>query len=160
MTMVGPYPPGMAARLATRAEICGPLGTPEGVAPELNAATDAQVTTWSAVAAHVCSPARWRSLCSEAHALLTAHYLATAPGLGLGAGGGDLVEVLGVVNAEADGPASRSFGPVVGGEALSGEDALLATTAYGRAFLQLRKAQRGFGAFVVGSPGARARWPA
>jgi hypothetical protein len=150
----------MAARLATRAEIVGVLGTPGGVAPELNAATDAQVTVWSNVAAHLCNPARWRSLTSDAHALLTAHYLATAPGLGLGAGGGDLEEFLGVTTAIADGPASRSFGPVVSGEALSGTDALLATTAYGRAFLQLRRAQQGFGAFVVGSPGARARWPA
>ena len=150
----------MAARLATRAEICGELGTPGGVAPELNAATDAQVTVWSNVAALTCNPSRWRLLTSDAHALLTAHYLATAPGLGLGAGGDDMVEVLGVVSAEADGPASRSFGPVASGEALGGEDALLATTAYGRAFLRLQKAQRGFGAFVVGSPQARARWPA
>jgi hypothetical protein len=150
----------MAQRLATRAEICGVLGTPGGVAPELNAATDDQVTTWADVAALVCYPARWRDLASRAHALLTAHYLATAPGLGLGADGADIAEVLGVVTAEADGPASRSFGPVVSGEAMSGADALLATTAYGRAFLQLRTAQRGMGAFVVGSPQARARWPA
>jgi hypothetical protein len=130
----------MAARLATRAEIVGVLGTPGGVAPELNAATDAQVTVWSNVAAHLCNPARWRSLTSDAHALLE--------------------EFLGVTTAIADGPASRSFGPVVSGEAVTGEDAMLATTAYGRAFLQLRRAQRGFGAFVVGSPQARARWPA
>lgn len=150
----------MAARLATRAEICGELGTPGGVAPELNAATDAQITVWSNVAANLCNPARWRTLCSDAHALLTAHYLATAPGLGLGEGGIDLGEVAGPLTAEADGPGSRSFGAVASGEAMTGEDALLATTAYGRAFLQLRRAQRGFGAFVVGSPQARARWPA
>lgn len=149
----------MAARLATRAEICGEMGVPAGVAPELNDATDAQVEVWSTVAAHLCYPARWRQLTSEAHALLTAHYLATAPGLGLD-GGEDLAEVAGPLTSESDGPAARSFGAVVGGEALTAQDALLATTAYGRAFLQLRQAQRGFGAFVVGSPQARARWPA
>lgn len=150
----------MAQRLATRDEIVGAVGIPGGVAPELNDATDAQVTTWSRIAALTVHPSRWRDLASDAHALLTAHYLATAPGLGLAGDGLDLGEFAGVVTAEADGPASRSFGPVVGGEALAGEDALLATTAYGRAFLRLQKAQRGFGAFVVGSPGARRSWPA
>lgn len=150
----------MAARLATRAEICGELGIPGGVAPELNDATDDQVEVWSEVAALTCYPSRWRSLTSSAHALLTAHYLATAPGLGLAEDGGDLAEVAGPLTAEADGPASRSFGAAAGSEALPATDALLATTAYGRAFLQLRRAQRGFGAFVVGNAAARARWPA
>lgn len=140
----------MAQRLATRAEICGPLGTPGGVAPALNSATDAQVTTWSTVAAHVCYPARWRSLCSEGHALLTAHFLHLAPGLGLGPGGDDFGDVLGPLASEADGPASRSFGAVVA-QATSTDitEAMLGRTPYGQAFLQLREAVRGFGSVSV-----------
>jgi len=140
----------MAQRLATRAEICGPLGTPGGVAGVLNAATDADVTTWSTVAALVCEPRRWRGLCSEGHALLTAHFLAVTPGLGLVAGGGAWIEELGPVASEADGPASRSFGAVVGvAQSADITDAMLGRSPWGLAFLQLRLAVRGFGSVCV-----------
>jgi len=139
----------MAQRLATRAEICGELGTPGGVAPELNAATDDQVALWADVAAQVCAPQRYRGSCSQAHALLTAHLLRLAPGLGLGPGGGDFGEEAGPLTAEADGPASRSFGAVVSGEAAAWDDAVLATTAYGRMFLMLRRSVRGFTSVCV-----------
>lgn len=132
----------MAQRAATRADV-------DEVAPELAAATDEQVAVALRVTAHLVWPPRWRLLASDAHALLAAHFLATQPGLGLGPGGGDLEEFQGVTTAIADGPASRSFGPVVAAGAAAWDDAMLATTAYGRMFLQLRKAQRGFGAFMT-----------
>lgn len=146
----------MAQRLATRAEIVGEVGIPGGVAPGFNTVTDAQLAVWADIAALVVSLPRWRLLASAGHALLTAHCLATAPGLGLGPGGGDLAEEAGPLTAEADGPGSRSFGAHAA-EALSADDALLATTSWGRKFLGLRKAVRGFGSFGVANGFSRIR---
>lgn len=135
----------MAQRLATNAEILATLGTtPSGVPP-----TDEQIATWSAIAAEVVAPQRFRQRTSRAHALLTAHLLAVAPGLGLGPGGDDLGDVLGPLASEADGPASRSFGAVVSGEAAQWDDAMLARTPYGQAFLLLRRAVRGMTSVCV-----------
>jgi hypothetical protein len=137
----------MPQRLATRAEIVGETGTPGGVAPALNAVSDADLETWSEVAALVVAPQRWRQLTSRGHALLTAHFLASMPGLGLGPGGSEDAadEFVGPTTAMADGPASRSFGAVVSaGASADPTDASLATTPYGRAFLVLRRAVRGF----------------
>lgn len=151
------YDLGMAQRLATRAEIVGEAGTPGGVAPDFNGVTDDQLAVWTIIAAHNVEPNRWRNLASEGHALLTAHYLATAPGLGLSDGGLDEGEAMGPLSAEADGPASRSFGQF-SGESLAAEDALLATTPYGRAFLQLRRVVRGFGTVSVANGCNTVRW--
>lgn len=133
----------MAQRAATIADV-------REIAPDLSAATDGQITTALRVTAYLVNPARFRSMASDAHAHRAAHWLATTPGLGLGPAGADLLEPLGLVSAEADGPSSRSFGAAVGGEALPAEDALLTTTPYGRAFLGYRQAARGFGCFLTG----------
>ena len=146
----------MAKRAATRDDVCGPLGTPGGVAPELNAVTDAQLVTPLRVAGLLVSIRRWRELASDAHAYLTAHILATTPGLGLDPGGGDLAEQAGPLTSEADGPSSRAFGQW-SGDSLAANDALLSTTPYGRMFLQLRAAQRGFGAALT-SGGVGSSW--
>lgn len=137
----------MPQRLATRAEIVGETGAPGGVAPALNAVSDADLETWSEIAALVVAAPRYRLITLRAHALLTAHFLASMPGLGLGPGGSDDAadEFAGPTTAMADGPASRSFGPVVSaGASADPTDASLATTPYGRAFLVLRRAVRGF----------------
>jgi hypothetical protein len=107
--------------------------------------SDADLETWSEVAALTVARQRYRGLTMRAHALLTAHYLATVPGLGLAVGDGAAVEELGPLSAEADGPSSRSFGTTVAAAASTDPtDAALARTSYGQAFLALRRAVRGF----------------
>lgn len=134
----------MPARLAVRAEIVGAPGVPGGVAPALNAVSDADLETWSEVAALVVARQRWGGLTMRAHALLTAHFLAVTPGLGLGPGGGDIGDALGPLSAEADGPSSRSFGALVAAASSSDPtEAMLARTSYGQAFLMLRRPTRG-----------------
>lgn len=141
----------MAQRAATRDEVCGPLGTPGGVAPALNAATDPQVDLALETAALTVWPSRWRKLTSKAHAYLAAHILATTPGLGLGEGGEELPIEAGPLVSAADGPASASWGTTGSTEAGPAGDAWLATTPYGNHFLHLRRAQRGYGSIMVGT---------
>jgi len=138
----------MAQRAATRDDVCGPLGTPGGVAPGLNDATDEQVERAVAEAALLVWPPRWRKLTSDAHAYLAAHILATTPGLGL-EDGEDPGDTMGPLVSEADGPASRSFGALGSTEAVPGSDADYLRTPYGRGYLRLRRAQRGFGSVLV-----------
>lgn len=136
----------MANRLATRADVSGELGTPAGVAPELNAITDAVHTVWLGIAATLVSTRRFRDETSEAHALLTAH-LMTAAGVD-GNGSGEA----GPIVAAADGPASVTYAapPTV-----DTSEAGLATTFYGRTFLEVRKRARGRGSGVVARRGWR-----
>lgn len=139
----------MAERAATRADVCGPLGTPGGVAPLLNAATDEQVAEALDTAALLVYPPRWRKLAHKAHAYLAAHILATTPGLELDGEGGDLVDVIGPLASESDGPAARSFAALGSSEAVPGSDADYLRTPYGQGYLRLRRAQRGFGSVLV-----------
>ncbi len=139
----------MSSAEATRADVCGPsAGVPGGVDPELADATDAQVLAALAEARLTVSPARWRDLTTHAHALLTAHILRHTPGLGL-ADGFDPPVHAGPITAEADGPASRSFGATGGSDPGPKGDAWLESTPPGQRFLHLRRAQRGFGAFLA-----------
>ncbi len=117
------------------------MGQPGGVAPDLNAVTDAQLATPLAVAASLVSLRRFRDLAMHAHAYRTAHILATTPGLGLGPNGNDLALAAGPLLAESDGPSSRQLGQH-SAESMSQVDALLATTPYGQQFLELRRARR------------------
>lgn len=132
---------------ATRDDVCGPLGTPGGVAPALNSATDEQVDRALETAALSVWPPRWRSLTRDAHAYLAAHILASTPGVDLG--GGEEGDTIGPLTSEADGPASRSYGQIGGADSVPGSDADLMRTFYGRQFLRLRRHQRGFGSVVV-----------
>lgn len=134
----------MAQRAATVADV-------RAQAPGLALATDEQILTALEVTAPLVYVARHRHLASLAHAQLAAHWLATTPGLGLDGDGFDTPEYAGPVTAEADGPTSRSHGAVASSEALAAEDALLATTPYGRKFLAYRAAVRGWGQFLAGS---------
>ena len=130
----------MAQRAATVSEV-------QEIAPGL-VASEGQITTALRVTAPLVAPRRFLALTSEAHAARAAHWLATTPGLGLGPGGGDLAEEAGPLTAEADGPSSRSFGAHAA-EALSADDAMLATTPWGRQFLDYRRAVRGWGCFLA-----------
>lgn len=122
------------------------------MAPQFASVSAEDLATWSEVAALIVARSRFRGLTMRAHALLTAHFLATTPGLGLGPGGGDEAAeaALGPLSAEADGPSSRSFGAVVSaGSSADPTDAALARSPWGLAFLALRRAARGFGTACV-----------
>lgn len=130
----------MAQRLATRDDVCGPVGTPGGVAPALNGLTDDQIAPWLDIAAELIGLKRWGTRASHGHALATAHFLEANlgdDGLGPGAEAGPL-------SAEAVGPASRSFSS---GGSFSDPD--FSTTSYGRAFVLLRRVVRGRGSAVA-----------
>ena len=132
----------MPARAATVADV--------QALPGLTEATEPQITTALALTAPLVSVRRFRDLTSEAHAYRAAHWLATMPGLGLAGDGLDLGDVLGPLASESDGPAARSFGAVASSEAVPGIDADLMRSPYGRAFLDFRRAVRGWGMARVG----------
>ena len=69
----------MANRLATRADVCGPLGTPGGVAPALNDRTDDEVALALDQAQELVWVKSYRGLTHYAQAYLAAHLLATTP---------------------------------------------------------------------------------
>lgn len=132
----------MAARYATVQEV---LDLPGISDPE---ATDA-VTLWLPITQHMISLCAWGERASDGHRLLTAHYvLATAGPTGSGVASPD-----GIVSAEANGPASRSFAVA----APPAEDADLASTSFGRAYIALRKTVAGRGRAVVLNPLIRQR---
>lgn len=137
----------MAQRYATRDDVAGPAGDPGGVAPLLNPLDDEHFDTWLPIAAEHIGLQRWGNRASYGHALLTAHYLQALVGPA-GTGGKEA----GPLMAEANGPASRSFGNSGAGDA---ED--FSTTPYGRAFIALRKVVSGRGFAVVANSCVRQR---
>lgn len=137
----------MAQRLATREDVSGDAGTPGGVAPELNGVPDSTFDTWLRIAGRFVGVARWKEAASDGHALLTAHAITIMTG----PNGDDPEFEAGPLMAEANGPASRSFG----GAAPEFSDAELATTQYGRLYLSLRRTVRGRGTAFVARTGIR-----
>lgn len=117
---------------------------PGGVAPELNGVPGATIDLWLDVTREFIGLTRWRRRASFGHALLAAHFMSAVHGED-GEGGLEA----GPLMAEANGPASRSFGSI--GQLT---DAELESTSYGRAFVALRRIVRGQGSAVV----ARSRW--
>ena len=132
----------MAARYATAQEV---LDLPGISDPE---ATEA-VELWLPITQHMISLCAWGERASDGHRLLTAHFVLTTAGT---AGDGN-VQPDGIVSAQANGPASRSFAVA----APPPDDAELSTTSYGRAFLALRRVVAGRGRAVVLNPLVRQR---
>ncbi len=108
--------------------------------------TDTQPMFEAAIAQAVCilSPTRALECYSEATALIVAHCWWTSPS-GKAASGIAGFEA-GPTTAEADGPASRSFGAVA---AFNASDAGWDSSPYGRKYLTLRKRWRGRSATIL-----------
>lgn len=137
----------MAARYATRSDVCGAHGAPGGVAPEFNGVPDATLDIWIGVAKDMIGLHRFGKRASDAHALLVAHLLSVTVGDSEGAGSLEA----GPITSEANGPASRSF-------ATPGlDDSQLALSGYGRTFMTVRNIVRGRTTGVVGVSTARQR---
>ena len=132
----------MPARVATVADV--------QALPGLTEATEGQIQTALTLTAPLVSARRFRDLTSEAHAYRAAHWLWSMPGLGLAGDGLDTGDALGPLASESDGPAARSFGAVASSEAVPGSDADLLRSPYGRAFLDFRRAVRGWGCARAG----------
>lgn len=121
----------MANRLATSAEVVT-------LVPELGpllASDPATFAAWLELTGTVVG-SRFARRRSQAHALLTAHALASTQDVATPGGGG-------AIASEALGPASVSYagtGP---------SDAELGSTRYGQAYLQLRKIVWGMGTGLV-----------
>ena len=129
----------MAQRAATAADVVAFAPELVDVAPSTVFA-DA-IAAWLPFALASVDLVAWGENASLAHALLTAHYVVTAP-----SGGG----YVGAIVSESDGPSSRSF------ERAAVTDGELATTRYGVAFLRLRRiaaVARGVTAAMGGSCG-------
>jgi hypothetical protein len=113
----------VAYRYATVADV---TDASTGVAPEITLSS-AQVQVWLDIAQELISLSIFKAKTSQAHALLAAHLISQSP-----AGGGS--GAAGPIVAEANGPASRSFASTV-----TASDGTLSASAYGQAFLMLRK---------------------
>lgn len=124
----------MPKRYAFEKEITGP----NGVAPEFGSIASGRVQTWMRIAQSMIGLERFGECASDAHALLTAHFLETQVGVD-GLGGSEV----GPLVSEAHGPASRSFA------APGVTDSELSTSSYGKAFTILRRKIRGRGRAVV-----------
>jgi hypothetical protein len=122
----------MANRLATAAEVVALV--PE-LAPLLADVPDT-FAAWLDAASLVVG-ARFARRRSQAHALLTAHMLASTQDVATPGGGG-------AIASEALGPASVSYSTGSGPT-----DAELGSTRYGQAYLQLRAVVRGMGSGLV-----------
>lgn len=122
----------MAARLASAADVVA-------LVPELQTLlTDSPATfaAWLDVTAQIVG-ARFGRRRSQAHALLTAHELASTQDVATPGASGQIA-------SEALGPASVSYASGAGPS-----DAELGTTRYGQAYLAIRLAVRGRGSGLV-----------
>ena len=128
----------MAQRPATIQEVRDRLG-PAFVDPPI---TDAVVQMYLDDTACFVYPASWGSCASTAHAYAAAHCVASSPyaaTIVAPGGAGPLVA------SQANGPASRSF--AIPAQAVG--DAPWSLTAWGRKFLEYRRARHGCGSAVL-----------
>jgi hypothetical protein len=122
----------MANRLATSAEVVA-------LVPELGpflVSNPATFAAWLELTGTIVG-SRFARRRSYAHALLTAHALASTQDVATPGGGG-------AIASEALGPASVSYATGAGPS-----DAELGSTRYGQAYLQLRAIVRGMGSGLV-----------
>ena len=123
--------------------------------PDLLTKVDgATVDRWLGVSAALFDAACWGDCLCNGHAFLTLAWLlelpdGTAPNSGSGAGYGN-------ITAKADHGASISYG-ATGSSWTDPDDAALATTFWGRRYLDLREKLRP--PFVVALARGRSRWP-
>ena len=117
------------------------------LAPEVAARADAD--SWLEIAATEISAAAWgSSLYMRAVCLLAAH-MATLSPITAAASAATATDA-GAVTARSAGKTSESYGAATAGvSALSTEDAMLATTKYGREYLRIRATRYQSGPRVV-----------
>lgn len=118
------------------------------IAPEFEDVDDSWIDLWIQCAQEKLSPRRFGRLLCKCSALWVAHFLAVSPQTPDDSGGiATESDENGVLTAEADGPASRSFGLLAVAEDADGTG--YGSTKYGRMFMVLRRCVRGTGSGVV-----------
>lgn len=133
----------MPKRYATAEDLIGPdsgpTDPPAGIAREFRDLDADIIDRWLVFARQWIGLQRWGARTSDAHALLTAHFLTIAVGPS-DDGGAEI----GPLSGDSLGPASRSFAT-----AIDMTDEALSTSTYGRLFLAMRKVIRGRGSGVI-----------
>jgi hypothetical protein len=127
----------MAQRHATVSDITA-------LFPATAGADSAVLEAWLDATEPLISLAVWGTIASQAHACLAAHNAAVA---GAFAGVPGAPGEVGIVSAEANGPASRSFSVV--SPSGSADEGLYLSTPYGRKFVEFRRQIIGRGVAII-----------
>ena len=121
------------------------LATYQTLIPAHAAVSSSTVNAWLGIAVKRHDVASWGAVYDEAMIFYAAHFVEKFPSSG-GAGSGSAT---GALTGQRDGDLSRSYAAPAS-SAMSASDAALATTEYGRAYLDFRNSRAATGPFLVG----------
>jgi len=111
------------------------------------AVLEATITTWLTLASIRHSAAEWGAVYAYAMVFYAAHQIEVTPGTGAGSGDAGVV---GPVISQRDGDLSRTYAaPAISSAGGSSDDAALASTRYGQAYLDLRNSRAATTPFLV-----------